>query len=266
MIKRPAQAGSTASVRWSPLTSSALPAPLLLACPSCIPARLPAPPGIPDSPVPYFPSPLPAHSSTTGRGTPGVAVSGPHTAPHSPHGSTPRTTGRSVECRHGGHPAADGRCPHDRHDTVWHPATPATPATPPTTPTPPEPLLTSRFSRTRSRVLHLLPFPSGPMAQWKSVPFTPERSLVRSQLGPQNTTPVRRSDPILAFAHRGFVHPSPNPSGAPGSHPVDTALGITADGTGTVPHRAVSVVHDNRPPDNRPSPISTGTPQSAPAG
>ena len=23
------------------------------------------------------------------------------------------------------------------------------------------------------------------MAQWKSVPFTPERSLVRSQLGPQ---------------------------------------------------------------------------------
>ena len=26
----------------------------------------------------------------------------------------------------------------------------------------------------------------GPMAQWKSVPFTPERSLVRTQLGPHS--------------------------------------------------------------------------------
>ena len=29
----------------------------------------------------------------------------------------------------------------------------------------------------------------GPMAQWKSVPFTPERSLVRTQLGPQLENP-----------------------------------------------------------------------------
>lgn len=32
------------------------------------------------------------------------------------------------------------------------------------------------------------------MAQWKSVPFTPERSLVRSQLGPQYKPPGLSAD------------------------------------------------------------------------
>ena len=35
----------------------------------------------------------------------------------------------------------------------------------------------------------------GPMAQWKSVPFTPERSLVRTQLGPPGEGPGRRCRP-----------------------------------------------------------------------
>lgn len=50
-------------------------------------------------------------------------------------------------------------------------------------------MLLGYFSRHASKCLRL-----GPMAQWKSVPFTPERSLVRSQLGPR-TSPQFEASP-----------------------------------------------------------------------
>ena len=50
-----------------------------------------------------------------------------------------------------------------------------------------------RIRPIRAPVCKVLKRTQGPMAQWKSVPFTPERSLVRTQLGPQKRHPLRRN-------------------------------------------------------------------------
>ena len=42
----------------------------------------------------------------------------------------------------------------------------------------------------------------GLMAQWKSVPFTPERSLVRSQLRPQKARSPRG---VRVFSYPGVI-------------------------------------------------------------
>ena len=73
----------------------------------------------------------------------------------------------------------------------------------------------------------------GPMAQWKSVPFTPERSLVRTRLGPQPgpaTTPGERVFrmskprlPNLAVGHKRTENPGSCQTSGTGSGTKGTA-------------------------------------------
>lgn len=78
----------------------------------------------------------------------------------------------------------------------------------------------------------------GPVAQWKSVPFTPGRSLVRSQPGPPNVAwaPRASDDPHYSSPHpHRPVYPRAGSSDSPSPAGADEFLRIVSSpGQGTV--------------------------------